>query len=369
MQQLVKIFKRECYDMVIWAGDPPAEDSFAAALLSIASILPDVTFVAGKKTRDAQHMKAKWTKFIAEKGSHMLFDIHEVPDAAFADHAWVALGGILQQQYGLGDVHFFGGGENSVQELAALDAEGVAVYAYDVVREKNGLWEHSSRLRTMVANCHGSHEDGPGVLKHIRVLAQREYGISRAAMEEPVPLRKLQTQLPSPSPELVTDGLERLTDSALSRGMHVENVASDGACQFRALALQLWGDQEKHIQVREAVVRQLTAHSAQYEAFVEGQSFSEYCEKMKQRQTWGDHLTLQAAADVYRLQVNLFTTYRENDLLRISPSNHGAFSQQVWLGFVAEMHYVSLTGGNSIAMTSNSQLWLSAKGAAAVPNK
>jgi len=163
--------------------------------------------------------------------------------------------------------------------------------------------------------------------------------------------------------------LERLTDSALSRGMHVENVASDGACQFRALALQLWGDQEKHIQVREAVVRQLTAHSAQYEAFVEGQSFSEYCEKMKQRQTWGDHLTLQAAADVYRLQVNLFTTYRENDLLRISPSNHGAFSQQVWLGFVAEMHYVSLTGGNSIAMTSNSQLWLSAKGAAAVPNK
>jgi len=125
-------------------------------------------------------------------------------------------------------VHFFGGGENSVQELAALDAEGVAVYAYDVVREKNGLWEHSSRLRTMVANCHGSHEDGPGVLKHIRVLAQREHSISRAVMEEPVPLRKLQTQLPSPSPELVTDGLERLTDSALSRGMHVETSPATG---------------------------------------------------------------------------------------------------------------------------------------------
>jgi len=57
----------------------------------------------------------------------------------------------------------------------------------------------------------------------------------------------------------------------------------------------------------------------------------------------GDHLTLQAAADVYRLQVNLFTTNSENSLLRISPSFDGAFSQQAWLGLIAEVHYVSLT--------------------------
>jgi len=62
----------------------------------------------------------------------------------------------------------------------------------------------------------------------------------------------------------------------------------------------------------------------------------------------GDHLTLQAAADVYSLQVNLFTTHGENNLLHISPSNHGAFSKRVWLGFVAaENHYVSLTVGCS----------------------
>jgi len=153
-----------------------------------------------------------------------------------------------------------------------------------------------------------------------------------------------------PSPERMTEGLQLLSTLALSKGMQlsIENVVGDGACQFRALALQLWSDQEKHIEVREATVGQLTAQSAKYEALVEGQTFSDYREQMKQRQTWEDHLTLQAAADVYSVQVNLFTTHDENTLQHISPSNHSACSKKVWLGFVAaEKHNVSLTVGSS----------------------
>jgi len=210
----------------------------------------------------------------------------------------------------------------------------------------------------MVANCHDSQEVGPGVVKHIRVLPIREHGVSSAVWKEPVPLRNLRAQLPSmepPSPELVTEEFEFLVTLALSMGvhLHVENVVSDGACQFRALALQLWGDQEKHIEVREAALRQLTTHSAQYEDFVADQHFSEYCGKMNQLHTWGDHLTLQAVAYVYRLQVNLFTTNPENIFLRISPSNDGAFFQQVWLGFFAEVHYVSLTVEGAEATASS----------------
>jgi len=298
LQQLLKIFERERYDMVIWTGDPPAEDSFVAILLNIATVLPEATIVAGKRARSSQRMKERWTQFIDEKGSSMKFDIHEVPDDAFEENDWVALGGMLLQHCGPGDVHFFGGGENSLQQLAAMDTictavdpMGTAVYAYDVMRDNYGFLEHSSRLRTMVAKCHGTQEDGPGVWKHIRVLTLREHGVSCAVRKEPVQLRNLKAQLPSvkpPSPELVTEDFEIFKTLAFSMGIHlrVENVVGDGACQFRALALQLWHDQEKHIEVREAAISQLTKEPAQYESIVGGQSFSEYCEQMKQRRTW-----------------------------------------------------------------------------------
>jgi len=55
MQQSVKIFRNKNFDMVIWAGDPPAEHSCVAVFLSIATVLPDVIFVAGKRTNDSQN--------------------------------------------------------------------------------------------------------------------------------------------------------------------------------------------------------------------------------------------------------------------------------------------------------------------------
>jgi len=103
MQQSVKIFRNKNFDMVIWAGDPPAEHSCAAVFLSIATVLPDVVFVAGKRANDSQNM--------------MLL----------CHSDWVALGGT------------WCGGENSVRELAILDTHGVATSTLAAWREQKNV--------------------------------------------------------------------------------------------------------------------------------------------------------------------------------------------------------------------------------------
>merc|ERR1712232_1135940 len=76
------------------------------------------------------------------------------------------------------------------------------------------------------------------------------------------------------------------------------SVIADGNCQFRALSVGLFGDQEKHAQIRQHVVAQLKANPDRYESFVQG-SFDEYVHRMGKDGEWGDNVTLQAAADAF----------------------------------------------------------------------
>ena len=172
MQQLLRIFNRERYSTVIWDGDRPCAESYVALLPNIATALPEAKLLAGKRAKNAQSMKEDWMQFIAATGSPMQFGVHEVRDAAFADDDWATLGRILQEEYGPGDVHFFGGGEHSLKQLAMMaDAGEGTVYSYDVVRKNNGRCEESSQLHTVLKNCPETQEDGAGVFKLTRVRA------------------------------------------------------------------------------------------------------------------------------------------------------------------------------------------------------
>ncbi|KAJ8759106.1 hypothetical protein K2173_004112 [Erythroxylum novogranatense] len=91
----------------------------------------------------------------------------------------------------------------------------------------------------------------------------------------------------------------------------VENkVEGDGNCQFRALSDQLYRSPEM------------------YEGYVP-MSFSEYLKKMDKSGEWGDHVTLQAAAD--------------SDTCYIEILPHSQKSKRViFLSFWAEVHYNSI---------------------------
>ncbi|GAV81639.1 OTU domain-containing protein, partial [Cephalotus follicularis] len=66
--------------------------------------------------------------------------------------------------------------------------------------------------------------------------------------------------------------------------------------QFRAISDQLYRTPDHHKDVREQVVKQLKSQPEMYDGYVP-MSYVEYLKKMSKGGEWGDHVTLQAAAD------------------------------------------------------------------------
>ncbi|GJN03064.1 hypothetical protein PR202_ga20467 [Eleusine coracana subsp. coracana] len=88
----------------------------------------------------------------------------------------------------------------------------------------------------------------------------------------------------------------RLLDRLNAYGLCEVRVSGDGNCQFRALSDQLYRSPEYHKHVRKDIVKQLKERKSLYEGYVP-MKYKHYCKKMKKSGEWGDHVTLQAAAD------------------------------------------------------------------------
>uniref|UniRef100_A0A7C9D5T9 OTU domain-containing protein n=1 Tax=Opuntia streptacantha TaxID=393608 RepID=A0A7C9D5T9_OPUST len=89
---------------------------------------------------------------------------------------------------------------------------------------------------------------------------------------------------------------QRLLQRLQVYGLYEVRVSGDGNCQFRALSDQLYRTPEYHKHVRKEVVKQLKEHKPLYEGYVP-MKYKHYYKKMKKSGEWGDHVTLQAAAD------------------------------------------------------------------------
>lgn len=174
-----------------------------------------------------------------------------------------------------------------------------------------------------------------------QVCSQR---VTRAAGAVALPLQDASARPPTarqPQESEVLSAAGQLHWRLSDYGLTAREIAGDGACQFRAVADQLFGDQELHPEVRTRAVLQLRSQVAKYEGFAVGESFEEYLERMAEPWTWGDNLSLQAIADTFDIEACLVTTFLQRSFVCIRPAS-GRPVQQIWLGFFAEWHYTSL---------------------------
>ncbi|KAG6581151.1 OVARIAN TUMOR DOMAIN-containing deubiquitinating enzyme 12, partial [Cucurbita argyrosperma subsp. sororia] len=123
-------------------------------------------------------------------------------------------------------------------------------------------------------------------------------------------------------------------------GLHEVKVSGDGNCQFRALSDQLYKSPEYHKHVRKDIVKQLKDYRSQYEGYVP-MKFSRYYKKMAKSGEWGDHVTLQAAADKFAAKICLLTSFRDTCFIEIVPQSQTP-KRELWLSFWSEVHYNSL---------------------------
>nr|CAB3445725.1 unnamed protein product [Digitaria exilis] len=101
---------------------------------------------------------------------------------------------------------------------------------------------------------------------------------------------------------------------------------------------------------------QLKEFRKHYEGYVP-MEYKVYLKKMKRSGEWGDHVTLQAAADRFAAKICLLTSFRDTCLVEIVPrdgtptrghNGNAVFDHsfvrfsELWLSFWCEVHYNSL---------------------------
>ncbi|XP_034695983.1 OVARIAN TUMOR DOMAIN-containing deubiquitinating enzyme 11 isoform X2 [Vitis riparia] len=111
---------------------------------------------------------------------------------------------------------------------------------------------------------------------------------------------------------------ERLAERLATYDLAELQIEGDGNCQFRALADQLFRNPDYHKHVRKKVVKQLKHFRKLYESYVP-MKYRSYLKQMKKSGEWGDHLTLQAAADRFGAKICLITSFRDTCFIEINP--------------------------------------------------
>jgi hypothetical protein len=129
-------------------------------------------------------------------------------------------------------------------------------------------------------------------------------------------------------------------------GLRENEVGADGNCQFRAIADQLYDSPDRYKEVRADIVEHLRSNESLYSGFVHDIQYDAYIEDMGRDRTWGDHVTLQAASNVYGLEIQLYTSYDEDWERVIVPTDGGNIRRVIQLSFYAELHYNSVSRVN-----------------------
>eukprot|EP00262_Sarcandra_glabra_P010676 TRINITY_DN2601_c0_g1_i2.p1 TRINITY_DN2601_c0_g1~~TRINITY_DN2601_c0_g1_i2.p1 ORF type:complete len:227 (+),score=33.57 TRINITY_DN2601_c0_g1_i2:163-843(+) len=133
---------------------------------------------------------------------------------------------------------------------------------------------------------------------------------------------------------------QRLLQRLNVYGLYEVKVSGDGNCQFRALSEQMFKSPDHHKYVRKEVIKQLKNFRSLYEGYVP-MKYKRYYKKMAKSGEWGDHITLQAAADKFAAKICLLTSFRDTCFVEIIPQSQ-APQRELWLSLWSEVHYNSI---------------------------
>jgi len=143
----------------------------------------------------------------------------------------------------------------------------------------------------------------------------------------------------------------KLTEKMLKFGLKEFEIVPDGNCQFRAVAHQLFSNQERHAEIRHKVCAQLLEKADCYKEFCcnDNTDYYTWVDDMTKDSVWGDNLTLQAVADAYHVNIRLITSYETQSILFINPiqSINRIQPKLITLIFKPEIHYSSVEPINS----------------------
>ncbi|XP_015439118.1 PREDICTED: OTU domain-containing protein 5-B [Dufourea novaeangliae] len=88
-------------------------------------------------------------------------------------------------------------------------------------------------------------------------------------------------------------------------GFIIKKMGEDGACLFRAVADQVYGDQEMHGVVRKHCMDYIASNQEFFSHFV-AEDFSTYVDRKRQEYVHGNHIEMQAMSEMYNRSIQLY---------------------------------------------------------------
>ncbi|XP_022301679.2 OTU domain-containing protein 5-A-like [Crassostrea virginica] len=133
--------------------------------------------------------------------------------------------------------------------------------------------------------------------------------------------------VPPPHPDNIEE-LEAWFEKTLKekKGWDIKKMGEDGACLFRAVADQVYGDQEMHSAVRKMCVDYMLKNCDYFSQYVT-EDFTTYINRKKMDTCHGNHVEMQAMSEifsrpieVYQYSIDPINTFNktENEPIRIS---------------------------------------------------
>ncbi|KAL3520748.1 hypothetical protein ACH5RR_018897 [Cinchona calisaya] len=154
-----------------------------------------------------------------------------------------------------------------------------------------------------------------------------------------------------PSVDEATSDHQRLLDRLQLYDLVELKVSGDGNCQFRSLSDQIYRTPEHHKFVRQQIITQLQSHPELYEGYVP-MEYGDYLKRISKTGEWGDHVTLQAAADSYGLRIFVITSFKDTCYIEILPQTQKS-DRIITLSFWAEVHYNSIYPQGDFPVSEN----------------
>lgn len=135
---------------------------------------------------------------------------------------------------------------------------------------------------------------------------------------------------------------ERQFENALrkERGLIIKKMRPDGACLFRAIADQVYGDQEMNAVVRNNCMDYMLKNADYFSQYISDEDFEHYINRKRQDQCYGNNIEMQAMAEMYNrpIEVYQYTTDPINIFFGVYKTDNAPLR----LSYHGSIHYNSV---------------------------
>ncbi|XP_065305678.1 OTU domain-containing protein 5-B-like isoform X1 [Dermacentor albipictus] len=123
------------------------------------------------------------------------------------------------------------------------------------------------------------------------------------------------------------------------KGLLIKNMGEDGACLFRAVADQVYGDQEMHKAVRKLCMDYMAKNSDYYSQYVT-EDFDKYLERKRCDHIHGNHIEMQAMSEMFNRPIEVY--HYSSEPINIFHGGQQTDNEPIRLSYHRNVHYNSI---------------------------